>query len=113
MKTLSIIIGLLLGAQIGHTATATLSWEDPHNAPGTVTEYRIERSADRQTTWGQIGIAPVNTLTFQDATATTVHCYRVRAANASTVSEPSNVACVPPASPTGVSVTITFQGSVQ
>lgn len=105
------LLFLLLPA-VSFAATATVSWSDPNNAPGTVTEYRIERSADRQATWAQIGTVLAGTLTFQDTSATTAHCYRVRAANASTVSEPSEVACVPPAAPTGVSVTITFSGTV-
>lgn len=108
-----ILILFLLLPTVSFAATATVSWSDPNNAPGTVTEYRVERSADRQATWAQIGTVPAGTLTYQDTSATTAHCYRVRAANASTVSEPSNVACVPPAAPTGVSVTVTFSGTVQ
>ena len=105
-----LLILFLLLPTVSVAATATLLWSDPNNAPGTVTEYRIERSADRQATWAPLGTVPAGTLTYQDATATTAHCYRVRAANANTVSEPSNVACVPPAAPMGVSVTITFSG---
>ena len=112
MKILA-LMSLLLLTQSAYAATVELTWDDPHNAPGTVTEYRIERSGDRQTTWEQIGISPAQTLTFQDPSATTAHCYRVRAANASAVSEPSNVACVPPVAPVGVSVTITVSGIAQ
>jgi subtilisin family serine protease len=101
-------------APAGLTATAAslseidLSWSDVSGETG----YRVERSANGNSGWMQIGATGQNVTAFADTglPASTTYSYRVVAANTGGDSAPSNVASAttlpnPPSAPTELSAT--------
>lgn len=103
---------VLLVPLISSAASVNLTWTAPNNVPGTVTN---SRTIDRKAPWQTHSTVPVGTLTASDTTAGAGEtCSRVRATNATVVSDPRNVACVTlPHAPVNVTVPITLSGSLE
>jgi uncharacterized protein YkwD len=69
-----------LTAAAASSSQVNLSWSDVSGETG----FKVERSADGQTGWTQIGTTGANVTTYQDTglSASTPYYYRVRASNA-------------------------------
>ncbi|MBI5946438.1 MAG: hypothetical protein HY864_18910 [Chloroflexi bacterium] len=69
-----------------------LSWTDNSTNEAS---FKVERSADGETGWAEIGTTAANVITYSNTglNAGTQYCYRVRASNSIGDSEYSNVSC--------------------
>lgn len=86
----------------------TVTWSSTASA----TSFRIERSADGQTTWQLVGSTVQPFIADGQRTSEQEVCYRVYAANTKGESAASQVTCTrPPLSPTDVRITLQEDGT--